>query len=347
MNFNFNKNTYHKKALYHMNKEQYDEAIYCYEMSIENNDNDKVESIYQLGNVYCLIKKNIKMAEEYYLMAIKEGHIMAIYKMALLNKKNNNFNIASKYYLMVYEHINILEDYIKLDIIKYIGKMYFTKHEYENAIKYYIEGIRFDDIDILFYIANCYFLNNNIDEAIKYFKLCVNKNDGRAMSILGDFYMENDDYLLAIKYYEMAINNTDNYHTNILYKIAIYYYYSTDDKDINKSIKYLKIGMEKNVLDLERISLIINCYIELNDYSNTLKYATIIIDRHKENENISNIIFLTILGLFSNNKFTSNDFFQFLININNKPIYIKSSIKSMYNNIFDELYKYSIRQCMI
>jgi TPR repeat protein len=126
----------------------------------------------------------------------------------LVNHNINHTNNTDKYYL-------------------YVGWYYDNmKHNYEEAIKYYLLAIDKGNYIAMNNLAHYYNVENNYKEAIKYWLLAIDKGNYIAMNNLAHYYYNvENNYKEAIKYYLLAIDKGNYIAMNNLSKIAHKHYY--------------------------------------------------------------------------------------------------------------------------
>ena len=217
--------------------EQYEDAIAIYKKLASSGDkeaNNIIGVCYQLG------LNDVKNAEKYFLLAIENNDIAAIYNLALLyNEETKNYKEAEKYYLMAVVKKNI-------SAMNNLGTLYADKLlDYTKAEKYYLMAIDKNHVLAMNNLALLYQRElKDYIKAEKYYLMAVENNDISAMNSLGILYVKNlNENKKAEKYFLRAIENNDIGAMNNIANL-----YSNRMNDYEKAKKYYLMAIKnKNI----------------------------------------------------------------------------------------------------
>ena len=153
-----------------------------------------------------------------------------------------------------------------------IGKSYFEKEEYKEAIKVLLELVKLNpnNEEGLGILGASYFHNGQCEEAkkiaLKLTELNPNNYDGWAS--LGVSYFGNGDYDKAIEYLLKAIELNPKDFEGWDWLGASYF----ENGDYDKAIEYLLKAIELNPNDNYILYMLAYCYEEKRQYKEALKY---------------------------------------------------------------------------
>ena len=226
-----------------------------------------------MAKYYCSIN-SINNAQKYYLMAIDNNNVKAMYQYALFcNSKLQNNDEMIKYLLMAIEY--------KCDKSMYfLATHYFDNNNFELAEKYYLMAVDLNCIKSMIDVAYYYkTIEKNKIKATKYLIMGINNNSDEALA----------DLLLLYKY-----NKIDLY--NILIKI--------NNQFVNEIIEELLENeyIYKYLQNIEGVCFIcknVDIYVDENCcykcYEKLLMYETKYLIKKKYYKNYENIF----LGIFN------------------------------------------------
>lgn len=245
--------------------------------NIVYNDQAK-ESIDELQNTSKLLQSydyaNYIMALAYYKLNDNSSANLYIKKAIKLNKDNINYKILeakilsqnknNKYSKKIIKELNSInelkiismqnkinssEEYInylcaKKDFDKnyYLGKYYYTEHEYNKSIKVLQNALsknKKNNAILYGLISRCYYNLNDFNHAEEFAKKSrkIKPNNEDSLITLGDLEFKNGNYKNSIKYYKEILNNKST-RQEILEKIANSYSKISNNSSLyNKLIK--------------------------------------------------------------------------------------------------------------
>jgi len=280
-------------ASYYLNKEQNTLLMKQY-LYLAIRDNKSCSAMYKLG-MYFLNNKKINQGLKYLLMASKMNYIpanfilsihyknapkeslylyknvklqncLAMYKLGLYYKTNENYFEMVKYFLfgvkysnatcmyelgMYYKSINVIYLMLKylrmgadlnhLDSIIVLSQYYInTKTNLDLAEKYLLIAVNKHKSPLAMNETGFLYYNllNNPEEASKYYLMAIEKNYTISMSNYGQLLFRHyKDYDKAVKYYLMACNNG-----SVGGAHSLAYYYLTVNANYDLAIMYYKLG---------------------------------------------------------------------------------------------------------
>lgn len=282
------KSTFHFYAKENINNER---VISTYEKIMTYNN----PMGYHCMGLYYSKKKEYKLMEKYYLIAIEKYN----YTPSLVN--------LSLYYEKKWIKIDLLEKYITLAICKgsssaMYNYCYFLDRDdiknRETLIKFYEKSYmngskragyelgrfynkigNFDLMKKTFIrcienekcsscmnkLGSYYLKNNNEKKALILFKKGSLRNDSDSFYYIGEVHRHNNEYELMVKNYKLCLSHFNlNKHVNAMEKLANYYY----DISNLEYFKYYIMGIfnksEKCLIDLYKI------FLDEDDYYNAL-----------------------------------------------------------------------------
>lgn len=157
-----------------------------------------------------------------------------------------------------------------------IGLCYRTLENYDEAIKYFDKAIQVDKTykAPYFNIGSVYYLKNEFNNAEKYFLLFLKfeENDFLSLLYLGYCYKDIKNYDKAIEYLENAINvmpDSYNKKSEVFAQTGISYF---RNHKIKQSVKYMIKGFKTSSNDFEFIKDIYKIYEANKQYSKALLY---------------------------------------------------------------------------
>lgn len=153
----------------------------------------------------CLVKK-------YFLIAIDQGHVLAMYNLAMFYVKNKEYANAEKYFLMAIDHGDVAS-------MIQLADMYLYKYDYVDAEKYYLMAIAHDSVEAMNKLGKLY-MNDivNTSLGIKYHTMAAEKGMIESTSILAKYYEYKHDYVNAEKYYLLLIKENC-----IIFRVKAYF----------------------------------------------------------------------------------------------------------------------------
>lgn len=222
-------------------KELFEEACNDYDNGNYKSSLNKFMSIVNKnGSIYFNIallherlNSNDNKKEEYYLKAIDNKIVYAMFNIANLYFKAEKYDDAKKYYLMAIEH-NDLRSMFNLAFI------YNKEQKYDEAEKYYLVAINSGDDQAMLNLANMYCVEQKFEKAEKYYLMAVNHGNSKAMNNLAYLYKEQKEFQRAEKYYLMAIEKNELKAIRNLGDL-----YKDDYNDLEKAEKYYLMGVEQ------------------------------------------------------------------------------------------------------
>ncbi len=164
-------------------------------------DNDNVEILFQLGELYFLMKNNDRATK--YLTQVLEQSPNHLESLKLLEK----INIEDGYYSEALSFSeNIFEAENNSENLKNLVKGYAKLNQIKNLKQY--ENNELVTPEIIYEIANCYFNNNQSDKALE----LLNKypEDDDLQVLVGKIYFENNDLDRAKEIFEKFPSTSEN-----------------------------------------------------------------------------------------------------------------------------------------
>jgi TPR repeat protein len=152
-----------------------------------------------------------------------------------------------------------------------IGRNYYNKKDYEQAVKYYLMAIELGNSNAMDNLGCYYYKRDKYSDAEKYYLMAVELGNLQAMRHLAEYYdvIEQDDEKVK-KYYKMAIKLGDSIAMNDL---AEYYYEKDKYKNAEKYyLMAIKLG------NIEAMINLADLYYEKKLYKNAEKYYLMAID---------------------------------------------------------------------
>ena len=193
-----------KDAYYDLNNRQYETALTKF-LKIERKNKTL---LFVIGFIYDEYLGDFKVAEEFYLLAIKKNKPEAMINLGYIyDSKFNDYKKAEHYYLMAVERGNTMA-MINLGNL-YCGE--FT--DYKKAEYYYLMALKKGDIRILNNLAWCYFdLKMNKNVALEYstraIKEIQNANNAHTLSCI---LLWNNKVEKAIEVSKEFLNKEESY----------------------------------------------------------------------------------------------------------------------------------------
>ena len=184
-----------------------------------------------MGNLYKQQGKN-EEAEKYYLEAINEGHVKALYNLGNLYKQQGKNEDAEKYYLEAINKGNV-------NALNNLATLYKDQRKNEKAEKYYLEAINEGNVNALHNLANLYNNQGKNEEAEKYYLEAISKGNVNALNNLATFYKDQGKNEEAEKYYLEAINKGNIQSLN---NLAFLFYFLNKNKQ--KALEYIQKAVD-------------------------------------------------------------------------------------------------------
>lgn len=220
-----------------------------YLMAIEKNS---VSSMNNLGILY-YDQGKYDLAERYLLMAVNEGNQTAMNNLGYVYKKLKSYDFAEKFYLMSIEKSNI-------NAMNNLGIMYCHLEQYEIAETYFMMANEKNNPSA---IINLEYLDYKSKKYDKTNKLAI--KTGLCCCNLGNLYFKQNKYELAEKCFLMAIKKDNSTAMNILGSIY------SQQKKYELAEKYFLMGIEKN--DIVSMNHLGYMYYKQEKYELAEKYC--------------------------------------------------------------------------
>lgn len=193
--------------------------------------------LFLIGLIYHEYIKDVKKAEEFYLLAIEKGVVEAMFNLGNIYRyEYNDFNNAERYYVMAADRDDI-------EAMLNLGVLYGDKFDdYKKAEQILLKAISDNDSTAMIMLGHIYeHKYKDYKNAEKYYLMAIEKDDDRAMKILGQFYeYEYKDYKKAEEYYLKAVEKG-----NTKAMVSLGYLYHDEFNDHIKAEKYYLLGAEK------------------------------------------------------------------------------------------------------
>lgn len=183
--------------------------------------------------------------------------------------------IEDKYIDSVYDIIEngkITEDTTLLDGVEiwYHGAYYFSKKNYDTAIKYFEIGILKKNSHCANTLGYYYQSIKDYNLAMKFYKIALDMGDMCAPYCIAYYYINNNDKIERvkddiIKYLKISIDRGYDY---AIHELAFFY---SKIKDSDNSLKYALLGHEKNIIGCSK--LLIAIYTDSKNEEKVLQYC--------------------------------------------------------------------------
>lgn len=249
------------------------------------NGNIDMERIMKDSKLMCELawyyenKKNYRLAEKYYLLAIKCGCVKAMYLYGIF------VQYVKMDYKMALKYINLSIENGSSDGMNSLGYSYDMNKNYELAEKYYLMAIDNGSIVALNNLGIHYEDVGKYDLAEKYLLKSIEKGEVISMYALGDmYYSVHNNRRVGLQYFKMAIENgydvkriIGDVSSEYIGDLQMYYYLgvNSSDRDVNifkNKCNILGKKMECNICDNNNVLCIpfecahyvcCDCYIEI------------------------------------------------------------------------------------
>jgi uncharacterized protein len=252
-------------ARYYVCKKDYDNAEKYFLMGIEQKDLPCMNS---LGYYYCYVRNDYTNAKKYWLVGVANGCTSSMQNLGTFyHKIMKNDEKALRYWLKGIEYGDN-DAHIKM------GSYYCDKKDFDNAKKYFMEGIEKANIYSMITLGNMYLYHLDDEEnAIKYYVMAMENGNMLKMTEIIKYYLiKKKDYDTSKKYLLMGIDKGDH---NAMYYLGIYYY---NNKKIEQAKKYLLMAIEKGNTDAMN-KLGDHYRNDLNDEETAMKYFEMAIEK--------------------------------------------------------------------
>ncbi|ACF12910.1 TPR repeat-containing protein [Chloroherpeton thalassium ATCC 35110] len=268
----------------------FNEAEKFYLMAIDNGD---VGAMFGLANLYKETNRK-EEAEKYYLMAIDNGDVQAMNNLANIYQKTNRKEEAEKFYLMAIDN-GVAQAMNNLAIL------YENTNRKEEAEKFYLMAIDNGNVSAMFNLAILYENTNRKEEAEKFYLMAIENGVAQAMNNLAILYENTNRKEEAEKFYLMAIKNGD---VNAMNNLALLYQETNRKEEAEKF--YLMAIDNGNVSAMTNLGLL---YQETNRKEEAEKFYLMAID----NGNVSAMTNLGLLYQETNRKEEAEKFYLMAI----------------------------------
>jgi len=266
-------------AFLYSEQKEYPKAEKYYLKAIENGDMD---ALFFLANLYKEQKEYVK-AEEYYLKAIEAGNNDALFNLGNLYSEQKEYKKAEEYYLKVIE-----DEEDDADALNNLGNLYGQQKDYLKAEACYLKSLENkNDNNVLFNLGILYKEQKEYEKAEEYYLKAIESGDNDALRNLGLLYKEQKEYAKAEEYYLKAIESGDNdalFNLGVLYKEqkeyakAEEYYLKAIESGDNDALNSLSwFYFEQGMKSDEALSLIERSYKIEQRFYNIHTLATILL----------------------------------------------------------------------
>lgn len=246
----------------------YDKTIKEYFEAIKQNPQDD-KAYYNLGNAY-YANKQYKEALEQYQKASKIKPEAVYYSLiGDVYRALNNLNEAMKNYEEALK-INPKSDWANNGL----GNAYFSKGDYDNAIKFYTKAIDISPNPVYYTnIGDSYRNKKDMDKAILYYEEAIGSNSEYvpAHNALGVVYYSKGEYDKAIEHYRNAISiDKKNNKESFIYYANLGNAYSAK-KDWDEAIKNYMAAIRIEPNDDLSYNGLGNTYFGMGLYSHAIE----------------------------------------------------------------------------
>ena len=214
---------------YYMLETDYNNAIKYYKMVLSNDHSKLLNDDYNmllnnLGDIYCRELNEDEM-KKYYLMAIDNGSIIAMYN---------------------------------------LGYHYFVHAQYDEMKKYYEMAIQHNDTKTFYYFGKYYeLIEKNYDKMKECYENAIKSNHITSIYRLGQYYeLTEHDNILAQKYYLMLIDNGCHFELINKFEIIRLYFLTKNKEFVMTSISDDKIQQINNFLNNAIQEICQSCFLE-------------------------------------------------------------------------------------
>lgn len=210
--------------------------------------NNHVKAMYNLAHLYRFEFKDFGKAEEYYLKAVQNNLVKAMFSLAhLYETEFKSYDKAEEYYLKAVKNENI-------DAMFGLALLYETEFKnFEKAEEYYLKAVQNNHINAMFNLALLYETEfKNFEKAKEYYLKAAQNNHVDAMYNLGLLYdNEFKNIEKAEEFYLMAVKNN---HVGAMFNLALLYENEFNNFEKAKEY-YLKAVQNNNVEAMSNLAL--------------------------------------------------------------------------------------------
>jgi len=163
-----------------------------------------------------------KKAIEHYKLAIEEGSVASMDKLAFLYANNNQKEEALKYNIMSFENGSVTA-------AQTLSSLSLSNFKYDDVIKYSKKLADEGNIDLVYNLGSAYLKLEKYDLAIKY--LLLDKESVYIKDPLGEAYYKKGDAINAEKYWKSAVDDHNSGAVNSHRKLLKLYLEQGRDRD--------------------------------------------------------------------------------------------------------------------
>jgi signal transduction histidine kinase/Flp pilus assembly protein TadD len=228
---------------------------------------------------------------------------------AINHQMKGNVDLAFETFLRSLDYAKKIGDNATiLNTLLNIGVMYDNNGDYENCLKYYLEGLKYAENSdkatlalLQSYIAEVYLSQKNIENAEKYLEQAIQNslaaNDSKSLiwaySILGNIQLDKNNYQAAERYFTESLQLA----RNIDYKLEIIHALSDLGKYYNRINNFSgaekslseAFNLAKELNSLTDLSIIYKEFSELYSKNQNFKKA---FEFHQKYKEISDSLFI-------------------------------------------------------
>lgn len=166
-------------------------------------DNGDIDAMYNLGRHYEDIENDYDLMKEYFLMAIDNGYTRAMYSLGYYyDEIEINIDLMKKYYTMAIKKGDV-------DAMYNLGLYYGNIGKYDKMKIYFLMAFDNGHIKAMRKLAEYYFKCFDHFPIIECYSMAIKKGDVKSMVRLADYYKSINHNKLMKKYYLMAIEKED------------------------------------------------------------------------------------------------------------------------------------------
>ena len=258
-----NNNNILGRCYYYLNK--YELSLYYYLLALDDINEDKSKTLYNIGNVYFMMKDYVN-ANKFYEESKEQGSHLANFGIGNCYMEQKQYDKGLNYYILALEQ----NEKLKIDnkIINFIneaiGNSYIRLEKPSCAIVYYIKAFSGGYYSLIFKIIKILYILKFYEYVIKYIFKFYKKFSSDDYLLLGYSYYNINNLQEAKKYFELALNdNCEKALTNLKPYIKI-------DTDNKYTIDINKMYMVKTLISLSNTNTNINTNINIKDIDKTL-----------------------------------------------------------------------------
>ena len=263
---------------------------------------NKGVALWHLGDINQsdkLYEEAIKIYEEFNdsLSLIKVFNSQAIN-----HQMKGNVDLAFETFLRSLDYAKKIGDNVTiLNTLLNIGVMYDNNGDYENCLKYYLEGLTYAENSdkatlalLQSYIAEVYLSLKNIEKAEKYLEQAIQNsrsvNDSKSLiwaySILGNIQLDKNNYQAAEKYFteSLLLARKTEYKLEIIHALSDLGKYYNRTNNVSESEKSLTeaFNLAKELNSLTDLSIIYKEFSDLYSKNQNFKKAFEYHQKYKE-----------------------------------------------------------------